>query len=121
MKAIAAGIALIAVLSGAGLLWSYQLIQSPMSLPDSPVLLEVKSGQSLNSLLLELEAEGILQMPRILALWARWQVAWWQCAPQRCTVADESDVACVGFLYIPSRAIIVCRADLALLPSLAVA
>lgn len=73
MKAIAAGIALIAVLAGAGLLWSYQLIQSPMSLPDSPVLLEVKSGQSLNSLLLELEAEGILQMPRILALWARWQ------------------------------------------------
>ena len=73
MKALVAGIALVTALTGAGLLWSYRIIQAPLSLPDSPVVLEVKSGQSLKSLLLELEADGFLHRPHVLALWARWQ------------------------------------------------
>ena len=73
MKALVAGIALVTALTGAGLLWAYRIIQAPLSLPDSPVVLEVKSGQSLKSLLLELEADGFLHRPHVLALWARWQ------------------------------------------------
>lgn len=67
---IYAGVALaLLVLLGAGGLW--RMLQTPLHLPDGPVLIKVPAGASAQSIARELHSEGVLSHPRVWSLYAR--------------------------------------------------
>ncbi|HDZ09752.1 endolytic transglycosylase MltG [Pseudohongiella sp.] len=49
-----------------------QYLDSPLALPDEPVVVDIEPGRSLQQLANQLSAEGYLAWPRALVLWARW-------------------------------------------------
>lgn len=62
-----------AVLLIAGsLLVLQQYLDSPLKLPDEPVVVDLEPGRSLQHIANQLSAEGYLEWPRALVLWARW-------------------------------------------------
>ncbi|MEK9543136.1 MAG: endolytic transglycosylase MltG, partial [Luminiphilus sp.] len=72
MRAVIPVIVLTAVLGAGGCLWGEQKLRSPMTVPDKPVVVAIKPGQSLASVLAEMAAAGYLDSPQLLGLWARW-------------------------------------------------
>jgi len=72
MRAVITVIVLTSVLGAGGWLWGEQKLRSPMTVPDKPVVVAIKPGQPLASVLAEMAAAGYLDSPQLLGLWARW-------------------------------------------------
>ena len=61
MRAVIPVIVLTAVLGAGGWLWGEQKLRSPMTVPDKPVVVAIKPGQSLASVLAEAGADTSTQ------------------------------------------------------------
>lgn len=49
-----------------------QYLDSPLALPDEPVVVDIEPGRSLQQLVNQLSTQGYLAWPRAMVLWARW-------------------------------------------------
>ena len=72
MKYVVTCAVLLLVIIAAVLFWCNHILRSPMTLAEPETVLEVRSGQTLTGVLADMEASGLLRMPKLLGLWAQW-------------------------------------------------
>lgn len=70
---VALALCLLALLAAAGsLLALRQYLDTPLTLPEEPVVVDIEPGRSLQQLANQLATQGHLAWPRAMVLWARW-------------------------------------------------
>lgn len=63
---------MVLLVSAGSLLAVRQYLETPLTLPDEPVVVDIEPGRSLQQLVSELASDGYLRWPQAMALWARW-------------------------------------------------